>query len=125
MTTPKNCYCGSEHTFENCCQPYILGTQNAPTAEALMRSRYSAYCTHEVDYLVATTHSKTRKYHSKAEIRSWAESNHWVRLEITKVTPTTVTFNAYYLDSRLQPQVHQEHSTFVQEDGIWYYLEGA
>ncbi len=38
-----NCYCGSSTPFEDCCQVYLKGTQKAPTAETLMRSRYSAY----------------------------------------------------------------------------------
>ena len=58
-----NCYCGSSDTFENCCEIYIKGIQKPATAEALMRSRYSAFATGEADYLVATTHSSSRKFH--------------------------------------------------------------
>lgn len=46
------CFCSSQKSFESCCKPYLNGTQHAPTAEALMRSRYSAYVLHEVDYLL-------------------------------------------------------------------------
>ena len=38
-----NCFCGASVSFENCCEPYIKGSKNAPTAETLMRSRYSAF----------------------------------------------------------------------------------
>ncbi|WP_442902383.1 YchJ family protein [Flavobacterium sp.] len=84
------CYCGSSRSFKDCCEPYIKGTQKAPTAEALMRSRYSAFATGAADYLVATTHSSTRKFHKKADILAWSKSNQWIKLEVLAVTETTV-----------------------------------
>jgi SEC-C motif domain protein len=119
------CYCGSSMSFADCCQSYLVGTKKAPTAEALMRSRYSAFATGAADYLVATTHLSTRKFHKKAAILAWSKSNQWVKLEVLAVTDATVTFKAYYLDARLQAQVHQEHSTFVLENGCWYYVDGS
>ena len=47
-----NCYCGNSIPFQDCCEPYIKGITNAPTAEKLMRSRYSAFATGAADYLV-------------------------------------------------------------------------
>ena len=41
------CYCNSQKSFHDCCEPYIQCLKKAPTAEALMRSRYSAYATHQ------------------------------------------------------------------------------
>lgn len=118
------CYCGSNLSFENCCQPCIIGILKAPTAEALMRSRYSAFATGEADYLVATTHSSTRKSHKKADILNWSQSNQWIKLEVLAATVTTVTFKAYYLDSQLKAQIHNEHSTFIFENGSWFYVDG-
>ena len=63
-----SCYCGSAISFEKCCEPILSGKLKATTAEAVMRSRYSAYATHNADYLIATTHSSTRATHSKDEI---------------------------------------------------------
>ena len=63
------CYCGNSLSFQDCCEPYIKGIKKAPTCEALMRSRYSAYATTEVDYLVATTHLTTRKLYKKAVLK--------------------------------------------------------
>ncbi|TBX70069.1 hypothetical protein EZL74_04810 [Flavobacterium silvisoli] len=120
-----SCYCGSESSFKNCCQPYINKSQKAPTAEALMRSRYSAFATGSADYLIATTHPSKRKFHKKADILAWSKSNQWVKLEILVSTETTVTFKAYYLDAQLQAQIHFEHSTFVYENDSWYYVEGS
>jgi SEC-C motif-containing protein len=120
-----NCFCGASISFENCCEPYIKGSKNAPTAETLMRSRYSAFATGAADYLVNTTHSSKRKFHNKSEILAWSQSNQWLRLEILAVTETTVTFNAYYLDENLKAQIHYEHSTFKLENGKWFYVDGV
>jgi SEC-C motif-containing protein len=120
----KNCFCGSAISFNKCCRPLGLELQKATTAEALMRSRYVAYVVQDVDYLIATTHPSQRANYSKEEITFWATSNQWQRLEILAVTPTTVTFKAYYLDSNNQLQVHHEHSRFVFENGEWFYVDG-
>ena len=54
-TPPKpGCPCGSTLPILRCCGPYIAGAELAPTAEALMRSRYTAYVMQEEDYLRAT-----------------------------------------------------------------------
>ncbi len=119
-----NCYCGSLLQFPECCGPYISGSRNAPTAEALMRSRYSAYAVHNAEYLWETTAQKMRKHHSKSAILQWAKANHWVKLEIISASKDIVEFKAYYLDERLQAQVHHEKSRFVNEGGKWYYLDG-
>jgi SEC-C motif-containing protein len=119
-----SCYCGSNLPFENCCQPYINGILKAPTAEALMRSRYSAFTTGAADYLVATTHSSTRKFHKKADILDWSQSNQWIKLEVLASTATTIKFKAYYLDYQLKAQIHEEHSTFIFENGSWFYVDG-
>ena len=118
------CYCGSNFPFENCCQPYINGILKAPTAEALMRSRYTAFAIGAANYLVATTHSSTRKLHKKADILDWSQSNQWIKLEVLASTATTVKFKAYYLDYQLKAQIHEEHSTFIFENGSWFYVDG-
>jgi SEC-C motif-containing protein len=120
----QSCFCGSGILFNQCCQPIIEGTQRAMTAEALMRSRYTAYTIHNVDYLIATTHPSERANYSKEEITFWATNNQWQRLEIIAVTSTTVSFKAYYLDSKNQLQIHHEHSRFVFENENWFYVDG-
>jgi SEC-C motif-containing protein len=119
-----DCYCGSSLSFENCCEPYLKNQQKAPTAEALMRSRYSAFATGAADYLVSTTHSSQRKFHNKKDILEWSKSNHWIKLEVVASSETTVTFKAYYIDSELKAQIHHEHSTFIFEKDSWYYVDG-
>ena len=120
----NNCYCGNLLAFENCCQPIINGIKKATSAEELMRSRYSAYCTQSADYLVNTTHLSTRKFHKKAAILDWSQSNNWLKLEVIVATETTVEFKAFYLDENLKAQMHHEKSSFVFENGSWFYVDG-
>ena len=120
----KNCYCNSNKIYSECCEPYILDTQKAPTAESLMRSRYSAYCVQNIDYILATTHISTRKFHDKEETLAFASQNKWIKLEIVNATETMVEFKAFYIDSNLKSQIHHEKSTFQKEEGSWFYVDG-
>jgi len=120
----SNCYCGNSIPFQDCCEPYIKGITNAPTAKKLMRSRYSAFATGAADYLVNTTHISKRRYHNKKDILAWSQANKWLKLEVLASTETTVTFKAYYLDENLKAQVHYEHSTFKFENNKWFYVDG-
>ena len=59
------CPCGQRSgrslaTLAACCGPRLSGEQPAPDAEALMRSRYTAYVLGHADYLLATWHERTR-----------------------------------------------------------------
>ncbi len=120
----SNCYCGKALSFEDCCKPIIEGKKKASSAEDLMRSRYSAFATGAADYLVKTTHISTRKFHKKEDILNWSKSNQWVKLEVLEATTSTVSFKAYYLDERLKAQTHYEKSTFIFENGSWFYVDG-
>ncbi|MDN3672826.1 YchJ family metal-binding protein [Flavobacterium branchiarum] len=120
----SKCFCDTGLSFDDCCGLYLKINQKAPTALALMRSRFSAYVIKDADYLLATTHSSERKYYSIEDILKWATTNEWQRLEIINFTETTVEFKAYFLDENKQPQIHYEFSTFKQENGAWYYVDG-
>jgi len=120
----KNCYCGSEKTFESCCQPYIEGLKLPKNPEALMRSRYAAYVIQNADYLIATTHISQRKHYSVSEILEWAKSNTWIKLEVISAKENRVEFKAYYLDENEKAQVHHEKSTFKLENEKWFYVDG-
>lgn len=119
-----NCYCGSGKLFVNCCQPYIIGVEKAPTAEALMRSRYSAYVVQNADYLWVTTAPKERRHHSKSAMLEWSRSNQWIKLEVLNTTETTVEFKAYYIDNNLEGQIHHEKSNFIKQRDSWFYVDG-
>lgn len=123
------CFCGSEKNFEACCAPLIRQQTPAPTAETLMRSRYSAYVTGAGEYLVATT-VPAKQVPADAElIRSHASQTQWLKLEVLdaseQVDRATVVFKAYYREAEGPIRVHHEKSTFVNENGRWYYDEGT
>jgi SEC-C motif-containing protein len=120
----KKCFCDTGLLFAECCGLYLEKNQKAQTALALMRSRYSAYATHNADYLLETTYVSERKFYSKDEILKWAVNNKWQKLEILSFTEHTVEFKAYFLDSNKKPHTHYEFSTFKFENGVWFYLDG-
>ena len=76
----NHCPCGSGRAFEECCEPYLLGRLPAPTAEALMRSRYSAYALSSIDYLYKTSGPRVRKEFD-------AEGSKWLVLAYANLSP--------------------------------------
>lgn len=120
----KNCFCKNSESFKDCCEPLIKGLQKATSSEQLMRSRYSAYCIQDADYLLETTHLSTRKLYKKSDILEWSKSNQWLELEIISAAENVVEFKAYYLDESLKAHMHHEKSTFVFEFGGWFYVDG-
>jgi SEC-C motif domain protein len=120
----QTCPCCSQKQFSACCEPFIIGTKNPPTALALMRSRYTAYVMHDADYLIKTTHISERKHYSKTEILDWATINYWQKLEIRNATENTVEFKAYFLDRDSNGSIHHEFSNFKLENGNWFYVDG-
>ena len=54
------CPCGSSQLYAQCCGRFHSGAAAAPTAETLMRSRYSAYARRDADYILRTWHPTTR-----------------------------------------------------------------
>lgn len=118
------CYCGSGRPYEACCGQLHSGAENAANAEALMRSRYSAYVLKLEDYLLATWHPDTRP----SELDLAADDSKWLGLEVRKHTVqddthATVEFVARY---RIAGKGHRLHelSRFVKQDGRWYYHDG-
>ncbi|WP_147822267.1 YchJ family protein [Salidesulfovibrio onnuriiensis] len=126
----KECPCGSGKDFEACCEPYITGKENAPTAEALMRSRYSAYATGHVDYLHESLAPEKQSEHDPEAVRDWAEKSEWLGLTIMDTKAGTekdetgeVSFAAKFRQNNMV-QEHREHSQFRKEDGKWFYVDG-
>ncbi len=118
------CFCGNPETFSECCQQFISSKKFPETPEQLMRSRYSAYATGEIDYLIDSTHPSTRKLYSRTEIARWMLSNKWLKLEIIKSVDTLVEFKAHFEEGLKSPEIHHERSTFQKENGRWYFLDG-
>ncbi|WP_300666359.1 YchJ family metal-binding protein [Fluviicola sp.] len=118
------CHCCSGKTFEDCCEPFLSGTAFPETAEQLMRSRYSAYVTLNVAYILETTAPKFRKYYAAKSILEWASNSTWISLEIVSSEEKRVKFIATYLDDQQQLTRHKEDSRFEKSGGRWYFLDG-
>ncbi|WP_420032784.1 YchJ family protein [Streptomyces sp. cg28] len=119
--TAPTCPCGLPQSYENCCGRYHSGRAGAPTAEALMRSRYAAFVRQDGPYLLRTWHPDTRP-----PVIDFDDAPRWTGLEILEAGDGsafhqrgTVTFRARY-----QGGVLQERSRFVRVDGAWVYVDG-
>lgn len=119
--TPGACPCGGGD-FESCCGPRLSSVKTAPSAEALMRSRYTAFTRGDVAYLRATQLAPTRD-RSWDETEEWARSVTWLSLEIVHSEETVVEFIARYLEGGAVHALH-ERSTFSFTDGRWRYDSG-
>jgi SEC-C motif-containing protein len=123
---PIQCPCGSNKRFADCCARYLDENAAAPTAEALMRSRYTAYTLLRDDYLRSTWHPSTRP--SALGLAEEAPTK-WLGLEVKRheqqdVDHASVEFVARY---KVHGRAHRLHevSRFVREAGRWFYVDGA
>ena len=120
-----NCPCCSGKLYEDCCQPYHTKEKFPPTAEALMRSRFSAFAIANGDYLWETTSPNKRQFHNKKDLQEWGEINQWTKLEIVnKPSANKVEFKAFYIDEDGNEQLHHELSQFKLIRNRWYYVTG-
>lgn len=129
-----NCACGTGKTYDNCCGPYITGAKHAPTAEALMRSRYTAYTKVAIDYVEKTHDPKKPDDFNKDLAKQWAENTDWLGLEIlaTKDGGPEDEEGVVEFVARFKPhgaekeEAHHEVSLFrrATDEGRWYYVDG-
>ncbi len=119
MTT-RSCPCGLPQAYDQCCGRYHLGAA-APTAEALMRSRYSAFVKRDEGYLLRTWHPRTRPARVEFD-----PGMRWTGLEILGTgdgsafhTTGSVTFRASFRGGSLH-----ERSRFERVAGAWVYVDG-
>jgi SEC-C motif-containing protein len=141
QSSNMKCPCGGL-SFASCCQPFIAGAALPPTAEALMRSRYTAYTLRNEEYLRATWHPRTRPADA---IFVDEEKVQWLGLEIKSSlrlrkrqenlaempNSDSVEFVARY---KIGGRAHRLHevSRFLREpdpdfNGAprWFYLDGS
>ena len=123
------CPCGSGRDLNTCCGAIIAGAP-APTAEALMRSRYSAHVLGNMDYLVATLAPEARADFDSIEAGEVARDSLWQGLELRAVTDGgvddaigTVEFVARFRFNGEQ-HLHHELASFRREQGRWVFVAG-
>ena len=110
-------------TYSACCEPYHAGLRPAPTAEALMRSRYSAFALEKDGYILDSWQPSTRP--DKITFRSGQK---WQMLRVieakTDGATATVEFLARASNGGARQDVH-EVSRFEREEGRWLYVGDA
>ncbi|MFC2992337.1 YchJ family protein [Halomonas tibetensis] len=116
------CPCGSGRPLTDCCARHHAGVP-APTPEALMRSRYSAFVLDLPDYLLATWHPSSRPSSLGADAATV-----WKRLEVLESGEEDergwVHFRATFREGK-HWSLLEESSRFVREAGRWFYLDGS
>ena len=124
----SDCPCGSGKQYKLCCGPFIASEKSAPTPEALMRSRYSAYVHKNLDYIMHTATGPAKRSFNAEHTRSLAEHTEWLGLKVLHVSPITtdigfVEFMARFSVNGKERFIY-ETSEFHKENGKWYYFDG-
>lgn len=123
------CPCGTGEIYGACCGRFHSGAAAAPTAEALLRSRFTAFALNLPQYLLDTWHPRTRP----ASLSLGPEVR-WVRLDVLSTSggpfddAAHVRFAAHYRTAaaggaRGVAGVQEEESAFRREGGRWYYVD--
>ena len=132
MSEKELCPCGSKKDYNECCYPIISGKKLAPTAEALMRARYSSYAKHEIDFIISSciNHDDDSEI-DRDSTEKWATQSEWLGLSILRTekgketdTEGVVEFTATFKQKGLR-EVHKENAHFEKKDGAWYYSYGT
>jgi SEC-C motif-containing protein len=125
----SRCPCGSDRPYEACCGALHrafaeTGALIASDAQALMRSRYTAYTMDLIDYLLATWHPSTRP----ASLDRGESDLKWLGLEVRAHTRQDADHEtvAFIARSKVGGRAHRMHelSRFVREHGVWLYVDG-
>lgn len=126
MNSP-NCPCCSNKVYQDCCSLFIDLNQAPHTALQLMRSRYTAYVKHNLDYLQTSWHHSTRPENGVASDLGVTQ---WSQLYIIEAiqgrvqdNSGTVEFVAYFLNNKNNAKMH-EISHFIKQHNKWFYVDG-
>ena len=122
------CPCGSQKTYELCCELFIEKKQIPQTPEQLMRSRYTAYSLAKIDYIKSTMRGKPLIGFNESEAKKWASEVTWTGLKIIQSYVETpkkgfVEFLATFMEDKQLDTIH-ELSEFHQENNVWFYVDG-
>ncbi len=124
------CPCQSGATYAACCRPALSGERPAATAEALMRSRYTAFCLNHSTYLLETTHSSRRDAWDAERLSRDNQRTTWTGLRVlesrgdAEALEGYVHFIARFVENDREGEL-EERSRFQREAGAWVYVDGA
>ncbi|MGK7892181.1 MAG: YchJ family protein [Xenococcus sp. (in: cyanobacteria)] len=129
MSTNQLCPCRSRKKYQYCCGVYLSRTKLPTTPEKLMRSRYTAFCRGDIDYLVATHDPDKRSKNEREEIANSIKRTSWLGLTVIDASPVKQNDKIAYVEFVAifkTNEIHQLHerSKFLKLDGKWYYSEG-
>jgi SEC-C motif domain protein len=120
-----------KRAYADCCKPYLEEGKAAPTAEALMRSRYTAFTRGDIDYLENTLAPDARDDFDKKAIAHWATHSQWLGLDLLATEDGRegdetgfVEFIAHFSHEG-ERYAHRERSLFRKIDGHWFFQEEA
>ena len=130
MSKDTLCPCGSKAAYDECCGLYIDQGKSAPTPEALMRSRYTAYTMANILHVDKTQRDEDDDPFDPAKAEDWAKHSKWLGLEVKRSwfdesNPNVgyVEFVARY-EYKNKPERLHEISLFEKVDGEWLYVDG-
>lgn len=122
------CPCGSLDSFQHCCSAYIFAEKTPMTAEALMRSRFSAYAKRAYQYIIDTYHQSTRPNISAQTLAREDLDTRWLMLNVVECVNSGeyafVRFKAFREHCGQYYCLH-ENSRFVNQRNRWFYLDGT
>lgn len=126
-----SCPCGSEESFENCCHLFLSGEEKPKTAEALMRSRYSAYTKGDIAYIKKTLAPESQHDFDEAASKAWAENAQWLGLSVLSTTngqagdkKGRVEFMVKYKEGDDIYEYHENSDFRKNEKGEWLFVDG-
>lgn len=130
MTTPEKCPCNSNLNYQTCCGVFHNAPGSAPTAETLMRSRYTAFYLKKYDYIAQTQALPEAPEQKAADIKAANDTTQWIKLEVHETEAGTerdnegmVSFSAHFKEGRHTGKL-QERSLFKRIDDQWLYISG-
>jgi len=130
MTDVISCPCGSGRSLAECCGPIVSGEALAPTAEALMRSRYTAYTLGDLAHLKRSLDPKWHPTFDEQGTREWSEKADWQGLTVLSTKggqagddEGEVEFVARFLMDGEEQQL-RERARFRKREGKWGYVDG-
>ena len=127
ISVNASCPCHSGKKYKKCCQPFHKGA-NPSNALLLMRSRYSAFALHLVEYIINTTHPNNTEHDQdiqewRKSIAEFCDNARFRGLEIIEfadgANEAFVTFKAILSDTHFI-----EKSRFLKVEGRWLYESG-
>lgn len=130
MSDIELCPCGSGKAKADCCGPILDGARPAETAEQLMRARYAAYATDNIDFLYNSSGPQVQAEFDAESSRRWSEGSEWLGMEVLATEAGTaaddegvVEFVARYRVNKTDFE-HHERSLFKRVEGQWKFIDG-